>query len=917
MERLSFVFLLVCLGLTQVHAFARAPSPAQLDRSALDGVGIENRSGLRSTGLTKRSNLNDPTLPVARPRFTQRNASRRQDHRTIGAKQEPDIRGASTVKTLPSILPGLPSSMVAVVDGSDKAILPVGFASGQGSRRSQPPDQALVASATGHPSEGVTTSSPVSIAASVASTEQQNPGALLLPFDRYVGAAAFRHGNLMLVVFDSNKPVDLAPVAADPVFAAATYSLLSSGAIMALPLPINANVDLIRKPGGWLIQVGKSSPAVAPISVSAGAGGVMLSARGPGRVVTVRDPILKTDLLVGTVRQDGQNIPAFMHNSRYVLNQTVLGVVVERLADRLEMRALSDTFVIGEPGGRNSQDSRAVLPQVFFSRTLDLPAVDDAELQQRLKAALAKSASVPLANRRHPRLDAAEAALALGQAREAGQLAAVADQDAPGEPQAGRSIFLRAAAAVVDRMPEALTLLNDPGIANSDEVAMWRALDLAQRDPGNADAAQVILRCLPLIESYPNHLRNSLVGVAAMSLVSGGGPEVGARVGALRGGGKVKLAQAMLLAQGGGFDRALAAFDGLAADADPFVRVTAAAKAIEIRLQLRQIKPAQAADRLDAEFLDARMAGNELSLRLRVAALRAQAADWPSALATLRELGTSFPSALPQVQQAAADTVGQMMKAGASASSTPNVAQLGLIENNLDLLPVGAERTEVSIKLAEQLAELDLPERAFTLAKDALAHTPLAAERARLGLELGRLRLDQADPSGALTELDATATASLPAALSDARTVVRARAEAAAGKVDDALATLGPLQGSEVDDLRASELAIKQDWTGETNALASLVAHEAPATGELSAPVEDLVLRLVAATAHSGDQNALRQLVIKWGDRFPTRTKLDLLRLLTSDSVKTEADLARSGAEIPVSQSALSGLSTGPAGGGG
>ena len=917
MGRLSFMLLLICLELTQVHAFARALDPAQTGLSALDDVIIESKHGPRPTGGLKSPKGRDLNSPVARSHLTRRNTLRPQDHRTIGTRQDLDIQGANMANALPSILPGLPSSMVAVVDGSDRAVLPARFASGESSHRSQPIDQALLASATRLPEDGVIASSPVSIAASVASAGQQNPGALLLPFDRHVGAAAFRRAKLMLVVFDSNKPVDLAPVAADPIFGAATYSLLSSGAIMALPLPTNVDVEVVRKPDGWLIQVVKSFAAAVPIPVSAGAGGVMLSARDPGQVVTVRDPILKTDLLVGTVRQDGQNMPAVMHDSRYVLNQTVLGVVVERLADRLEMRALSDAFVIGEPAGRNPHDSRPLLPPVFFSRTLDLPAVDDAELERRYKAALAKSASVPLANRRHPRLDAAEAALALGQAREAEQLATIADQDAPGESQAGRSIFLRAVAALVDRTPEASTLLNDPRIANSDEVAMWRALDLAQREPGNADAARVISRCLPLIDSYPIRLRNRLVGIAAMSLVSGGGPEVGARVRALRGGGKVRLAQAMLLAQEGGFDRALAAFDGLAADADPVVRATAAAKAVEIRLQLRQIKPAQAADRLDAQVLDARMAGDELSLRLRVAALRAQAADWPSALATLREIGTSFPNASPQVQHAMADVLGRMVGAGSSASPTPDIAQLGLIENNLDLLPIGAERTEISIKLAEQLAELDLPERASALIKDAVAHTTSAGERARLGLELGRLRLDQADPSGALTDLDATATAGLAADLSDARAVVRARAEAAAGQVDDALATLGPLQGPEVDDLRASELAIKQNWGGETNALASLVAHEAPATGQLSVPLEDLVLRLVAATAHGGDQNALRQLSIKWGDRFPTRTKLDLLRLLTSDSVKTEADLARSGAEIPVSQSALSGLSTGPARGGG
>ena len=117
--------------------------------------------------------------------------------------------------------------------------------------------------------------------------------------------------------------------------------------------------------------------------------------------------------------------------------------------------------------------------------------------------------------------------------------------------------------------------------------------------------------------------------------------------------------------------------------------------------------------------------------------------------------------------------------------------------------------------------------------------------------------------------------------------------------------------------MRASELAARQDWRGEAAALASLVAHQVPASGKLSAASEDLVLRLVAAIARSGDEGALRQLEPQWEGRFSTPSKLAMLRLLTSDSGKGEADLARSGAELPVSQSALSALSAAPASSGG
>ncbi len=679
---------------------------------------------------------------------------------------------------------------------------------------------------------------------------------------------------------------------------------------MTLPVQADTNFELVRKPDGWLVQIAASAHPKTPFRPDARTDSMILPVVDPGQVVVVNDPVLKVDLLVGTVRQDQQNMPVSWRSPSYILDQTMLGAVVERLADRLEMRATSNSFLIERLGDEvTSKSSPSVADRMFFSRILDLPPVDEVELERRYKTALAAAAAAPIADRRSPRLAAAEAALALGQGREAGQLAMIADQDAPAEARPGRSVFLQAAAAVLDRSPKAVSLLEDPRIANNDEVTLWRALDLAQREPGNADAARTLFKYLPLVESYPVRLRDRLLGEAAMSLASGGGSQERARVLGLDGNGRVKLARAMVLLQGADPTQALEVLDRLVADSDPAVAFAAAERAVELRLQQGQIKPREAADRLDAATFGARMAGEELSLKLRVAALRAQTANWPAALATLREIATSFPAAATQVGHASAEILERMAGPRASNQVLPDIAQLGMIESNLDLLQADADRTKVSIALAQRLAELDLPNRAARLVGDAVARTAPGVERARLGLELAELRLDQADATGTLAALDATVVPDLPAGLSDARAMAHARADAAAGRTEIALATLAPLQGPEADDLRASELAARQDWRSEVAALASLVAHKVPASGKLIAASEDLVLRLVAATAHAGDEGALRQLRPRWEDRFSTPAKLAMLRLLTSDSVKGEADLARSAAELPVSQSALSALS--------
>ena len=809
--------------------------------------------------------------------------------------------------------------MVAVVDPSEIAVVPPntadklpGRSDGAGdSVISRPPP---VRSASHDEEAG----SPVSIAASIRPADQRSPGGLLLPCDRHIGAAAFRRGNSLVMVFDSSKPIDLSPIGDDPTFGATSYVLLSSGAMLTLPLRAGVDVDVSRRPEGWLIGLAAPARSGSPIVPDKRTNEIVLPVRDPGHVVVISDLISGADLLIGTVKADGQNTQLRRRDPSHVLYPTLLGVVVERLSDRLEMRAGSNGFVLEEPIGKNRPPvGLATSKGLFFSRSLDLPAVSDAELERRYKAALATAATLSTPERRLPRLDAAEAALALGQSREAGQLAAIADQDAPAGPQAARSIFLQAAAAVIDGSPMALALLEDPRIANSDEVTMWRALDLAHRDPANADAARTIAHDLPMLTNYPSHLRRRLLGDAAMSLATAGGPGVVAQLQDLHGDGKVRLAQTMLPPPDRQATAALAMLDQLAADDDPAVRFGAATRAVEIRSSLGQLKPRQAADRLEAETVDARRAGKEASLRLGSAGRRAQAGDWAAALQAVRDVKASFPDAAEQAERTSVDILKRMAANGMSVGGPPDVGQLSMIEGNLDLLPAGADRTRVSIGLAHRFAELDLPDRAAVLLSGDLAQTGPGLERARLGLELARLRMEHADASGTLAALDVTVTTDLPADLSDARAFMRARADAASGHADAALAILAPRQGADVDELRAAAFASKQDWHGQAAALASLMTREVPATRPLVPAGEDLVLRVASAIARSGDQDALRQLALHWSDRFTTPAKRDMLRLLTSDGVRGDADLSRSAAELSVSRSALSALSAVPAKAGG
>ena len=763
------------------------------------------------------------------------------------------------------------------------------------------------------------------ITAAIVPASNGRDGGLLLPLGRKVGVAAFRRGNQVLVVFDSSKPVDLAPVAGDPVFGHATFSLLDNGAMLTVPVAAAQRVTLARMPEGWLVTLAAAHHADIEITPSPTSDGVELPVLEAGRVVVVSDPDRGTDLLVGTTRRDGQAMTMARHGGGYVLGPTLLGVTVERLSDQLDLRPDAAGFLLTDPAGLGLPGRGSGDMAIGFSRSLDLADAALPELQRRYKAALADAAAAPVAARRTPRLRAAEAALGLGLGSEAVVLARVANEDSPSRADEARASFIKAAASVLTADPTAAALLADARIENSDEVELWRGLDLARREPGSSEAARIIAGRLRLLCSYPPPLRRQILGDAALALVSGGAPAARALVDGLEGDAKVGLAQAIRAE-----DRLAEAdpskptavepvlvraildrLDKLAADRDPAVAMRAVQEAVKIRLDRHQLTPGQAADRLEAETLDARMAGQELALRLQVAGLRARQRDWLTALSNMRDLIQAFPDAADRLRGIAGTMLEQMAALTAGnqpAAAVDTMAQLTLLEGSQDLVPKGTAGARIAIDLATRLARLDLPDRAAGFLSKAISQADSADDRARLGARLAQLQLDQNNPSAAQAALDATEAADPQPDLATSRAVLRAKVLAATGDADGALRIRTPLHGRDAAALRGQELAAKHDWTGEADALSRVVASTLSASGPLDGAGEDLVLRLAGAVAHAGQPDALRRLDALWSPRFPDPARRDMLRLLTAPQVNAVGDLARSADDLAATRQALSAL---------
>ncbi len=107
---------------------------------------------------------------------------------------------------------------------------------------------------------------------------------------------------------------------------------------------------------------------------------------------------------------------------------------------------------------------------------------------------------------------------------------------------------------------------------------------------------------------------------------------------------------------------------------------------------------------------------------------------------------------------------------------------------------------------------------------------------------------------------------------------------------------------------RATILERANDWPGAERALADYVAKAVPPEGELNDTQRRTLLRLATAAARAGDDAALVGLREHQAARMGTGPLADMFRLLTSEQVRTVADLKRSGREATLARGLPDGL---------
>lgn len=743
---------------------------------------------------------------------------------------------------------------------------------------------------------------------------EAGPGHMLsLPFAANVGAAAFRRGGDMIVVFDERKPIDLKTLKGDAVFGHASVQLLPAATILTLPLPAPAELRLERRKSAWAVTAigGDAMPsALKSIQPEQKDDRLLLKADQPGLVISVPDPATGGVLQVGTQRLAGQGMSVERHTPDFGLLPTWQGVVVEPLSDGVSMRSSANGFVIAaDPGdarlsaSQADRASAAAQASSQMSRIFDLPNLTTDGLLRRMQSAVVSAAALPPSARGPARRLVAQSMLALGMGVEAQSiLALAAADDARGDLPSVQALSA-AANLLSGRLTEA-DGMDDHQLDGSDEIAFWRALKTAMRVPDSVVAAEVFANTTPLLLSYPLELQHRFMPIAAEAMAQGGRAEAAQRlIDANPQEQALALARAYVQqAQGGDPAQAITMFQALAQSPDRFVRLRAARAVAELRLASGQADAAQTADALGKLLFAWRGDEREIDLRLRIAQLQAQANQWRPALQLLRETEQLWPERGVPLQALLRETFTASLTPTSQAQVRP-FDLVAMAEENVDLMPDGEAGMRLAERVTDALAELDLPARAMPYLEKITQAAPKGVARASFGARLAQLRSQQGDHAGALAALKSTVADTIPPELLESRTMIFAASVAQLDDLPSAANALRQLDTSAGDQLLADLAESARNFPEAVSAMRRVVSRDIPAGGPITRAQADKLLRFASVASMAGDAAALAELRERDLSSLPAGKTADLLKVMLTRPVVNASDLPRAAREMAMARS--------------
>lgn len=748
----------------------------------------------------------------------------------------------------------------------------------------------------------------------VKATRAGEAVSLRFDWDRMVGAAVFRRGEAVWVVFDAPARLDMAGAADLGPAGAARWAAGSDYVAVRIEAPKDLAVGVVAEGNSWTVRLGGPPSAAGGVSVDrdpSGEPALVFSMAGSGRAIWLTDPLVGDRFAavtaVGPVKGFGDR--------RRTMDLHVLpsaqGLAIEAVADDLTITADGDRVVLSRPAGLILSSPSALLDAADVAdgapRKAAFPALispDWAKVEEggflpryrSLQAAAAEEAVAAADDPRAPvekRLALARFLVGSGLGYEAiGALNALiaAQPNMLGDAEVRG---LRAAARIsVGRLAEAQADLSGAALAGDPSAKAWLGL-IASRQGDWAEARRQFAASAAAVDAFPPEWRARFGAAHALAALEAGEYDAARAliayalsqpVGAVEQL-HIRLVQARLFEKSGETDKALAVYAAVGKAPLDAVAVPARLGAVRIGLARGTLAPGTAATELEGLRWRWRGDAVELEVIRTLGQLYLSQGLYREALTVLRAAGSrmaTMPGGLEL--QADVQAAFRMLFLEGGADGLQPIQALGLFYDFRELTPIGADGDEMVRRLARRLIDVDLLDQAAELLKHQVEERLEGVARASVATDLAAVYLMDRQPEAALQALWSTRTTLLPTALNAERRALEARALLDLGRYDHALEVLGDDRGPEADAVRAELLWKQENWAGAGAIYERLLGdRHLDAATPLSPIEESRLIRAGVGYSLGEDAAGLSRMAGRYGPFVAGARKPDALRIALYD----------------------------------
>jgi tetratricopeptide (TPR) repeat protein len=678
----------------------------------------------------------------------------------------------------------------------------------------------------------------------VVATRTGQQVALTFGWAAPVGAAVFRRGAAVWVVFDTAARMDLKAASDLGSGREARWAVGPDYTAMRISVPEGQAVTTVGAGSSWTVVIGGSSGGVTGVEVTRDDtihAAIVAHMAGATKAIWLTDPMVGDRFAAVTALAPGKGFGDRRSSVDVTLLPTAQGLAVETPTDDLSIKAEGDLVTLTRPGGLllsppsmaldaapvdESGPRKAPFPSLILSDWADAGHDGFAQRYRKLQEAAAEETIAASDNPRAP----IEARLALtrflvgsGLGYEAiGVINAliIKTPAMQGEPEVRG---LRGAArASIGRLEEATLDFSAGSLAGDPTTKVWQGYLAAQQ--GDWTAARLAFAGgASVIDQFPADWRARFGAAHAMAALETG--DMAAARALLEYSFSqnapaadqltARLVQARMFELDGQTERALAVYRAVGRAPLDGIATPAKLGVIKIELAKGTMSAVDAAGQLEQLKWRWRGDATELAVIRTLGSLYLSQGRYREALDTLRGAGrrmADLPGAV-ELQTDLQNAFRALFLDGAADGLQP-VQALALFYDFRDLTPVGADGDEMVRRLARRLIDVDLLDPAAELLKHQVDERLEGVAKAQVATDLATVYLMDRQPEKALQTLWASRTTLLPSALNAERRALEGRALMDLGRFDHALEVLADDQSPDARDVRAEIFWKQQNWAG-------------------------------------------------------------------------------------------------------